>query len=372
VFADIVKHLSTSGLAKEEDGKWRRFIIEKPFGSDLNSARQLNRELHEFLKESQVYRIDHYLGKETGPEHPGLPLLQRHLRARLEPPVRRPCTDHVAETLGVEHRGAYYDQAGALRDMVPIHMMQLISLTAMEPPASFEAGAIRDEQVKVLRGVAPFAFEDVLVRAVRGQYDEGIIAGKRVPAYRSAPGVVPESRTETFVALKFFIDDWRWAGVPFYIRTGKRLAKRISEISIHFRHAPLVLFRDTPASELTSNILIMNIQPDEGISLRFGVKEPGSLVRVAPVDMDFRYADYFRRKLSTGYDRLLYDCIIGDPTLFERADMVEAGWAVVDPVLDVWKALPLRSFPNYRAGTWGPPEAFELIEEDGRSWRTFE
>jgi glucose-6-phosphate 1-dehydrogenase len=372
LFAEIIQHLSDSGLARQEPGKWRRVVIEKPFGTDLDSARALNRQILNFLSEDQIYRIDHYLGKETVQNI----IVLRFSNGIFEPVWNRRYVDHVqitvAETVGVEHRGAYYDQAGALRDMVPSHMMQLLSLTAMEAPASFEANAVRDEQAKVLHAVQPLTPEDVLTCAVRGQYDEGIIDGKRVPAYRAEPGVPPDSKTETFVALKFIIDNWRWAGVPFYMRTGKRLAKRVSEIAIHFQQAPLILFRDTPVDELKPNVLVIRIQPDEGISLQFGVKIPGPQVRVGPVNMDFRYADYFGRQVSSGYERLLYDCMIGDATLFQRADMVETGWAVVQPILDVWKVIPPRSFPNYRAGTWGPPESFELLRKDGRSWRVLD
>jgi glucose-6-phosphate 1-dehydrogenase len=372
LFTEIVKQLGRSGLARQEPGKWRRVVIEKPFGHDRESAKNLNRQLLEVLDESQIYRIDHYLGKETVQNI----LVFRFSNGIFEPVWNRRYVDHVqitvAETLGVEHRGAYYDKTGSLRDMVPSHMMQLLSLTAMEPPVSFDADAIRDEQAKVLHTVQPLMPEDVLTNAVRGQYDEGVIDGKRVPAYRSEPMVAPDSNTETFVALKFFLDNWRWAGVPFYLRTGKRLAKRVSEIAIQFRKAPFSLFQETPVEQLAPNVLVMHIQPDEGISLRFGVKVPGFLVRVGPVNMDFRYADYFGTELSTGYERLLYDCMVGDATLFLRADVIEAGWSITDWVLDVWKALPPRNFPNYPAGTWGPPEAFELLQRDGRSWRTLD
>jgi glucose-6-phosphate 1-dehydrogenase len=275
----------------------------------------------------------------------------------------------VAETLGVEKRGGYYDHAGALRDMVPNHIMQLVSLTAMEPPISFHADAVRDEQAKILRAIQPFPPEDVLTRAVRGQYGAGEIEGKAAPAYRTEPDVAPDSRTETFVALKLSIDNWRWADVPFYIRTGKRLPGRMTEVAIQFRRAPFVLFRETPVENLTPNLLVLHIQPDEGISLRFGAKVPGIQVNVGAVDMDFRYQDYFGNEPSTGYERLLYDCMIGDATLFQRADMVEAGWSVVEPILDVWKALPPRSFPNYAAGTWGPKESDDLMARDKRAWR---
>ncbi len=369
LFVTVVKQLNACGLAQQEEGKWRRFIVEKPFGNDLRSAKNLNQQLLEMLNENQLYRIDHYLGKETVQNI----LVFRFSNSIFEPIWDRRYVDHVqitvAETLGVENRGDYYDKVGALRDMVPSHMMQLISLTAMEPPVSFQADAVRDEQAKALHAVQALESEEVLVSAVRGQYGEGILEGQHVPAYRSEPKIDPHSNTETFVALKFFIDNWRWAGVPFYIRTGKRLARRVSEIAIQFRQAPLVLFRDTPAKELMPNTLVMSIQPEEAISLRFGAKVPGPRLRVGPVNMDFHYADYFRNQLSTGYERLLYDCMIGDATLFQRADMVEAGWAIVDPILNVWKALHPRSFPNYSAGSWGPPEAFDLLRKDGREWR---
>lgn len=369
LFADIVKRLGAVGLTAQHEDVWRRIVIEKPFGCDLRSAKNLNRELLSVVNESQIYRIDHYLGKETVQNI----LVFRFANSIFEPVWNRRYVDHVqitvAETLGVEHRGGYYDRTGALRDMVPSHMMQLISLTAMEPPSALQAEAVRDEQAKVLNAVQRYQPEDVLSCAVRGQYGDGIIAGKRVPAYRSEPMVRPDSPTETFAAIKLSIDSWRWAGVPFYLRTGKRLPHRLSEIAIYFRRAPLVLFRDTPVDQLMPNLLLMRIQPDEGISLRFGVKAPGFQVRVRPVNMEFRYAQYFDHEASSGYERLLYDCMVGDQTLFQRADMVEAGWNIVDPILDVWKVLPPRNFPNYPAGTWGPPESFDLLHKDGRRWR---
>jgi len=368
-FAEIVKQLGDCSLHCETDHIWRRVVIEKPFGSDLESARNLNREIQKTLAEKQIYRIDHYLGKETVQNI----LVFRFSNGIFEPVWNRRYIDHVqitaGEELGVERRGGYYEHAGALRDMVPNHVMQLISLTAMEPPVSFQADAVRDEQAKVLHAVTAMTPEDVLARAVRGQYGAGVSGTEHVPGYRTEPMVDPNSNTETFVALKLSIDNWRWADVPFYIRTGKRLPSRVTEIAIQFRRAPFVLFRDTPVEKLTPNLLVMHIQPDEGISLRFGAKVPGPQVRVGSVNMDFHYADYFGTQPSTGYERLLYDCMIGDATLFQRADMVEAGWSVVQPILDVWKALPARNFPNYPAGTWGPKEADDLLKKDNRHWR---
>ncbi len=368
-FCPIVRQLGANGLVSEENGCWRRVIIEKPFGHDLESARSLNQAVTQVLNEKQIYRIDHYLGKETVQNI----LVFRFSNGIFEPVWNRRYIDHVqitvAEDLGVEQRGDYYEGAGALRDMVPNHIFQLITLTAMEPPISFEANAVRDEQAKILRAIQPLSPEEVLRRTVRGQYGEGQLKGEQVPAYRSETKVARNSDTETFVALKLLIDNWRWADVPFYLRTGKRLPKRMTEITIEFKRAPFMLFRNTPIERLTPNRLVLHIQPDEGISLRFGAKMPGPLVRLGAVNMEFHYADYFGSTSSTGYERLLYDCMCGDATLFQRADMVEAGWNVVEPILDVWKALPPRSFPNYTSGTWGPREADELIERDGRQWR---
>ena len=368
-FCPIVQQLGATGLVREENGQWRRVIIEKPFGHDLDSARALNQAIRQVLSEKQIYRIDHYLGKETVQNI----LVFRFGNGIFEPIWNRRYIDHVqitvAEDLGVEQRGDYYEEAGTLRDMVPNHIFQLITLTAMEPPISFEADAVRDEQAKILRAIQPLSPEEVLTLTVRGQYGEGQIGGEPVPAYRSEPKVAPDSRTETFVALKLSIDNWRWADIPFYLRTGKRLPKRVTEIAIEFKRAPFILFRKTPIERLTPNQLVLHIQPDEGISLRFGAKVPGPLVRLGAVNMNFDYADYFGSTPSTGYERLLYDCMCGDATLFQRADMVEAGWSVVAPILDVWKALPPRAFPNYASGTWGPKEADELMERDGRRWR---
>jgi glucose-6-phosphate 1-dehydrogenase len=371
-FAPIVEQLASTGLVTEEHQQWRRVIVEKPFGRDLESARALNQQLLKVVTEHQIYRIDHYLGKETVQNI----LAFRFANGIFEPIWNRRYIDHVqisvGETVGVEQRGGYYDTAGALRDMVPNHIMQLISLTAMEPPISFQADAVRDEQAKILHAVQSLSSEDVLTRTVRGQYGEGEVAGHRVPPYRSELGVPRDSRTETFVAVKLQVDNWRWAGVPFYLRTGKRMASRSTYIVIQFRRAPFVLFRDTEVDKLMPNQLVLHIQPEEGIALRFAAKTPGPAMRLGTVDMDFEYADYFGKQPSTGYERLLHDCMVGDATLFQRADMVEAGWSVVNSMLDLWKALPPRNFPNYASGSWGPKEADELLERDGRHWRNFE
>lgn len=367
-FGPVIEHLGGIELTKEVNGQFRRVIIEKPFGTDLESARALNATIRTVIDERQIYRIDHYLGKETVQNL----LVFRFGNAIFEPIWNRRYIDSVqitaAETVGVEKRGGYYDTSGALRDMVPNHLFQLVSLTSMEPPISFDANAVRDEQAKVLQAMSPINPEDVLTRTVRGQYGSGSMNGEPVPEYRAEAQVDPNSNTETFVAMKLGIENWRWAGVPFYLRTGKRLPKRVTEISIQFKRPPLLLFRDTPVDRLRTNRLAIRIQPNEGISLRFGAKIPGPIMRVGAVEMDFSYMDYFGSTPSTGYERLLYDCMIGDATLFQRADMVEAGWCVIEPVLDVWKALPPRAFPNYAAGTWGPKEADELLTRDGQEW----
>ena len=371
-FGPIVEKLAAAGLMEQGPDHWRRVIIEKPFGHDLESAKTLNQQLLKVADEKQIYRIDHYLGKETVQNI----LAFRFANGIFEPIWNRRYIDHiqisVAETVGVEERGSYFDHAGALRDMVPNHLMQLISLTSMEPPISFDANAVRDEQAKILHAIQPMSDEDVLSRTVRGQYGDGVLDGERVPAYRAEEGVPPDSRTETFVAIKLLIDNWRWADVPFYLRTGKRLPVRNTHIVIQFRQAPFVLFRDTSVEQLMPNQLVLHIQPEEGISLRFAAKVPGPVMRLGAVDMNFEYQKYFGKQSNTGYERLLHDCMIGDQTLFQRADMVEAGWSVVNPILDIWKALPPRNFPNYPAGSWGPKEADELLERDGRRWRNFE
>ena len=368
-FSPIAKMLGQCCLTNEANGRWARVIVEKPFGHDLESAKQLNQELKQVLSEKQIYRIDHYLGKETVQNV----MVFRFSNNIIEPLWNRNYVDHVqitaAETVGVEHRGGFYETAGALRDMVPNHLFQLLTMTAMEPPISFDADEVRNKQAEVLHAIQPLDPEDVLKNMVRGQYGGGAYDAERVPGYRSEPDVAPDSNTETFVALKLQIDNWRWAGVPFYLRTGKRLAQRMTEIVIQFRRTPFVLFRNTAVRNLETNRLVIHIQPDEGISLSFGAKVPGSVMKLGLVNMDFDYNTYFGVEHSTGYERLLRDCMAGDATLFQRADMVEAGWSVIQPILDVWHALPARGFPNYAAGSWGPAEAEELLERDGRSWR---
>ena len=367
-FAPVVEKLGAIDLTHEEDNHWRRVVIEKPFGRDLESAKKLNQEIKQVLNEDQIYRIDHYLGKETVQNI----LVFRFGNGIFEPIWNRRYIQCVqitaAEEVGVEQRGGYYEGAGALRDMVPNHLLQLVTLTAMEPPISFDADAVRDEQAKILHAIQHPSPEEAAARVVRGQYDAGEIDGEKVVGYRSEPNVASDSTVETFVALKLLIDNWRWADVPFYLRTGKRLAARDTEIAIQFRRAPFMLFRNTPVERLSSNRLVLHIQPDEGISLRFGAKVPGPTVSIGAVDMDFDYEDYFGDTPSTGYERLLHDCMVGDATLFQRADQVEAGWSVVAPIQEAWKTAPPPNFPNYKAGSWGPKEADELLRCDGAEW----
>jgi glucose-6-phosphate 1-dehydrogenase len=364
-FPVVVQQLGAAGLTKQEDEKWKRVVIEKPFGHDLPSAIALNKTIGEVLEEKQIFRIDHYLGKETVQNI----IAFRFANGIFEPVWNRRYVDHVqvtvSETLGVEQRGGYYETAGALRDMVPNHIFQLITLCAMEPPISFEAQAVHDEQTKILRAIQPLVPE----QAVRGQYGAGEIDGKQVVAYRSEPHVAPDSQTPTFVAMALHIDNWRWAGVPFYLRTGKRMSKVATQIVVRFRRPPFILFRNTSVAKLAPNEIVINIQPDEGISLNFEAKVPGPVVRLGAVNMTFEYSEYFGSTPQTGYETLIYDCMMGDPTLFQRADMVEASWTVVQPILDAWKATPADDFPNYAAGSWGPEKSAELLRKDGREWR---
>jgi len=368
-FSIIIKQLGKAGLVKEDKGHWRRVIIEKPFGHDLPSAIALNKEILGVLQEGQIFRIDHYLGKQTVQNI----MVFRFANGFVEPLWGRDHIDHVqitvAETVGVETRGRFYDSTGALRDMVPNHIFQLVSLIAMEPPARFDAEALRSEKAKVLDSVQRLTPYTARGSVVRAQYTAGTVGGKEVAAYKGSPDVPNDSRTETYVAMKLMIDNWRWAGVPFYVRTGKALATRKTDINIRFKQAPLTLFRDTPVDTLPPNDLTIRIQPDEGVSLRFGVKVPEPQMRIDGVDLKFNYADAFKVAPSTGYETLIYDCMIGDATLFQRADNIEAGWRIVQPILDVWAADKTSVIPGYQAGSSGPEEADNLLSRDGRSWR---
>jgi glucose-6-phosphate 1-dehydrogenase len=359
LFATVGRHLAESGLAEEREG-WRRVVVEKPFGYDLESARRLNAELTAGLRESQIYRIDHYLGKETVQNI----LAFRFANGIFEPIWNRRYVDHVqmdvTEAHGIGNRGAYYDKAGALRDIVQNHMFQLLALVGMEPPVSFAAEAVRDEKVKLLRAVTRLTPAVVNTDAVRAQYE----------GYRREPHVAAGSRTETYAALRLVLDNWRWAGVPFYLRTGKRLADRHTEVSVHFKPAPFTLFRETPVECTNPNVLRLLIQPEEGISLSFDAKVPGPLERLDTVKMDFSYAAHFKREPSTGYETLLFDAMAGDQTLFHRMDIVEAGWDVVQPILDAWSRDTASPLAAYAPGSWGPAEADDLLARNGRRWHS--
>jgi len=375
LFGPIAKGLGAAGLNQgtvpgSNEPAWRRIVVEKPFGRDVATAKALNQELASAFSEPQIYRIDHYLGKETVQNL----MVFRFANGIFEPVWNRRYIDHVqitvAEAVGVEGRGGYYETAGALRDMVQNHLFQLLALTAMEPPNSFEPDRVRDERVKVLRAIRPFTADTVADDVVRGQYVAGEVDGAPAVGYRDEPTVDRRSATETYVALKLLIDNWRWADVPFYLRTGKRLPRRVSEIAIRFKSPPLLLFRDAACAEqVVPNTLIVRIQPDEGIALRFLAKVPGPDLGVGLVRMEFKYADYFGAKPSTGYETLLYDVMTGDPSLFHRADMVETGWDVVEPILEAWTRMP-DGVDIYRASSWGPASAQALMARDGREWRT--
>ena len=366
VYPHIVEQLGKAGLARpSSQNSWVRIIIEKPFGRDLASAKELNKIVLNVFEEHQVYRIDHYLGKDTVQNL----LVLRFSNGIFEPLWNRNYVDHVqitaAETLGVERRGGFYETAGALRDMIQSHVLQLTSLVAVEPPAQFDATAVRNEKIKILQSIRPFDLGMVAQSVVRGQYGPGAIDGKPVPGYKQEPGVNPHSRTETFVAMELQIDNWRWAGVPFYLRTGKRLAKRSTEIVIQFKCAPHIVFRER---KVEANRLELNIQPDEGISFSFGAKRPGTEMGIGHVTMNFSYREAFGDGARSAYATLLGDCVREDATLFDRADSVEAAWALVDPILDVWGAARTGTVPQYPAGSWGPRESDLLLERGGRRW----
>lgn len=367
-FPVIIQQLGNAGLAKPKGNSWTRIIIEKPFGHDLESARALNKEANAVFREDQVYRIDHYLGKETVQNL----LVFRFANSIFEPIWNRQHIDHVqitnAESVGVEGRGGYYEGTGVVRDMIQNHVFQVLSIVTMEPPINLSANAVRDEKIKVMEAVRPFGREDVKDIAVRGQYGPGYVNGKAVPGYRQEPGVNPESPTETFAALKLYFDNWRWADVPFYIRSGKRMPKRVTEIGIKFKRVPHRLFGAAMTEALEENALIIRIQPDEGITLRFDSKVPGQQTRIRSVNMDFRYGASFGVQLAEAYERLLLDCILGDSTLYARRDMAERGWEIVTPILEEW-ADTKPDFPNYEAGTWGPKASDELLAKEDRRWR---
>ena len=366
-FKTIVRNLQESGLSKSNG--WTRIIVEKPFGTDLESAKRLDEELLEVFDEEQIYRIDHYLGKETVLNL----LVFRFANSIFEPLWNKNYIDSVqitiAETTGIEGRGEYYDKAGALRDIIQNHGLQLLSLVGMEPPASLDANDIRDEKLKLFRSIRRISESDVNKYVVRGQYGAGFSLGEWVPAYREEPNVDPNSNTETFVAMELYIDNWRWSGVPFYIRTGKRLARWITEIAIQFKEVPEILFRKTLPGEVSPNVLIIRIQPDEGIEIMAESKVPGLDFKIRPVQMEFRYGSSFISPVPEAYERLLLDAVMGDTSLFARRDSVEECWELLTPILKAFKHERVEDFPNYLPGTFGPQSAYELIGRSGRRWR---
>ena len=368
-FAPISRELGRTGLLREENGAWRRLVIEKPFGTDLASAKVLNGELLQIVDEHQIYRIDHYLGKETVQNI----LVLRFANGMFEPIWNRNHIDHVQitvdEKLGVGHRGSFYDSTGALRDMVPNHLFQLLSLVAMEPPIRFDAHSVRSEKADVLAAIQPQSETDALKNSVRGHYQGGKIGDTEIEDYGKTEDVRPGSTTETYAALKLTIDNWRWAGVPFYLRTGKALGIKRTEVAIKFKQAPFAMFSCTAAETLAENYLVIGVEPTEGIALQFNTKVPGPSIRIDGVEMKFRYKDYFKAEPATGYETLIYDCMIGDNILFQRADSVEAGWKAVQPFLDAWKNAGAKGLQTYNAGSEGPADADELLKRDGRSWR---
>ncbi len=367
LFSTIVERLGEAGMSEEENGGYARLVVEKPFGRDLESAKELNKDILRYFDERQIYRIDHYLGKDTVQNI----LALRFSNGIFEPIWNQHYVDHVqitvAEDLGVGTRGAFYEEAGALRDIVQNHVMQVLCLTAMEPPVTFDAESVREEKVKVLKAVRPIPEDGVKEYAVRGQYARGWVFGEEVEGYREEGDVAPDSATETFVALKLFVDNWRWAGAPFYIRAGKRLPKKATEIAIQFRPTPHTMFTRGETRGLEPNVLVMRIQPEEGISLKIGAKVPGSGFEVSSVNMDLLYGTAFLEEAPDAYQRLLLDLMLGDPTLFIRADEAEGAWSILEPVMRAWSES--KEIPTYPAGTWGPKEADELLGHDGREWR---
>lgn len=368
-FKPICEALGRTGLLDEDAGSWRRLVIEKPFGTDLQSARELNRDLLKIVQEHQIYRIDHYLGKETVQNI----LVFRFANGMFEPIWNRNHIDHVqitvSEMIDVGRRGSFYDSTGAMRDMVPNHLFQLMSLVAMEPPSRFDAHSVRTEKSEALASIQTQTPDEALRNSVRGQYVAGRVGDRQIGDYRNTPEVDPLSNTETYAAMKLTIDNWRWAGVPFYLRTGKALSAKRTEVAIRFKQAPFSMFRGTEVERLSRNYLVIGIEPTEGITLQFNTKMPGPTVAIDGVEMKFKYKDYFKVAPSTGYETLIYDCMIGDNILFQRADSVEAGWQAVQPFIEAWRGAEGQGLALYRAGTDGPREAHELIERDGRHWR---
>lgn len=373
-YAPIINHLGESKIGHRQDiyfdreKGWNRVVIEKPFGRDVSTARQLNSEIGSVFSERQIYRIDHYLGKETVQNV----LAFRFANTLFEPVWNRQYVDHVqitvAESLGVEERAGFYEDAGALRDMVQSHILQLLSVIAMEPPALFNGNALRDEKVKLLRAVIPPRQDELRQKTVRGQYEEGFMSGRKMPAYRDEKGVQPGSRTETYVAMELGIDNWRWAGVPFYLRTGKRLPRRVTEIAIQFKQVPHLMFQSIGDVDLSPNVITMRIQPDEGIALKFAAKVPGPTTQLRPVRMDFLYGSSFGDSGPDAYERLLLDAMLGDPTLFARRDEVETAWSLMQPILDGWQDMALPVYP-YESGSWGPAKADTILRRSEREWR---
>jgi glucose-6-phosphate 1-dehydrogenase len=370
LFEPIVSSLGHHGLAGEGNGEgWKRLVVEKPFGYDLESARRMNRNMHKVFDESQIYRIDHYLGKETVQNM----MVLRFANGIYEPLWNRNYIDRIevtaAEQIGVEARGGYYEGAGALRDMFQNHLMQVVGMIAMEPPYTFNATAVRNETLKVFESIRPIPQEEVERSVIRGQYTDSVVRGEKLAAYRAEKGVAEDSKTETYVAVKFFVENWRWAGVPFYVRTGKRMPARVTEVVIHFKQTPHNLFGKPSDECFSCNDLILRIQPDEGILMRFNLKLPGSGFDVKKVDMNFHYADLADVYTPEAYERLLLDSILGDATLYARSDAVEACWTFVEPILKAWQSDSGAKLYGYPAGTWGPKEARMLLEEEGSDWR---